>query len=280
MSLFIASLNSGSSGNCYYVGSEHEAILVDAGISCREIEKRMSNLELEMQKVKAVFISHEHTDHIKGVDKLARKHNLPVYITPATRGNTRLGLKKVLLQPFKADEPVTIGSLQVIPFTKKHDAADPYSFMVEYNGIKVGVITDIGIVCKDVIRYFKQCHACFLESNYDEKMLEEGSYPPRLKDRIRGGHGHISNKQALELFVKHRPPFMSHLFLSHLSQNNNHPDIVEELFLKHAGETNIVIASRHKETAVHVVGGQGSEMPKASANAVRIKRSVQMSLFE
>jgi phosphoribosyl 1,2-cyclic phosphodiesterase len=152
--------------------------------------------------------------------------------------------------------------------------------MVEYNGIKVGVITDIGIACKDVIRYFKQCHACFLESNYDEKMLEEGSYPPRLKDRIRGGHGHISNKQALELFVKHRPPFMSHLFLSHLSQNNNHPDIVEEMFLKHAGETNIVIASRHKETEVHFVGEKGSEMPKASANAIRINRSVQMSLFE
>ncbi len=280
MPLFIASLNSGSSGNCYYVGNKHEAILVDAGISCREIEKRMSNLDLEMQKVKAVFISHEHTDHIKGVDKLARKHNLPVYITPATRSNTRLALKKVLLQSFKADEPVSIGSLQVIPFTKKHDAADPYSFMVEYNGIKVGVITDIGIACKDVIRYFKQCNACFLESNYDEKMLEVGSYPPRLKDRIRGGHGHISNRQALELFLKHRPPFMSHLFLSHLSQNNNHPDIVEELFLKHAGKTNIVIASRHKETAVHIVGGEDNDIPKASANAVRVKRSVQMRLFE
>ncbi|MEO8088330.1 MAG: MBL fold metallo-hydrolase, partial [Bacteroidota bacterium] len=106
MSLFIASLNSGSSGNCYYVGNEQEAILVDAGISCREIEKRMSNLHLEMEKVKAVFISHEHTDHIKGVDKLARKHNLPVYITTATRNNTRLGLKKVLLETFNADEPV------------------------------------------------------------------------------------------------------------------------------------------------------------------------------
>ena len=137
MSLFIASLNSGSSGNCYYVGNEQEAVLVDAGISCREIEKRMANLELEMKRVKAVFISHEHTDHIKGIDKLARKHNLPVYITAATRSNTRLTFRKILTHTFTADEPVAIGSLQVIPFTKKHDAADPFSFMVEHQG-KIG----------------------------------------------------------------------------------------------------------------------------------------------
>ena len=186
MSLFIASLNSGSSGNCYYIGNDDEAVLVDAGISCREIEKRMENLQLTMEKVKAVFISHEHTDHIRGVDKLARKFNLPVYITPATRNNTRLGLKRVLIHPFQADEAIAIGGLQVVPFIKKHDAADPYSFLIEYNGTRVGVITDIGIACKEVIRYFKLCHACFLESNYDEQMLEEGSYPLRLKNRIRG----------------------------------------------------------------------------------------------
>ncbi|CAN5446620.1 MBL fold metallo-hydrolase [soil metagenome] len=280
MSLFIASLNSGSSGNCYYVGNEQEAILVDAGISCREIEKRMSNLQLDISKVKAVFISHEHTDHIKGLDKLARKHNLPVYITPATRGNTRLALKKILLESFKADEPISIGNLQVIPFTKKHDAVDPYSFLIEHNGIRVGVITDIGIACKDVIRYFKQCHACFLESNYDDKMLDEGSYPPRLKDRIRGGHGHISNKQALELFLKHRPPFMSHLLLSHLSQNNNRPDLVEELFLQNASGTNIVVASRFKETDVYAIGGVPQHFPKIKTGIFKVHETVQMSLFE
>jgi phosphoribosyl 1,2-cyclic phosphodiesterase len=281
MSLFIASLNSGSSGNCYYIGNEDEAVLVDAGISCREIEKRMANLSLKMEKVKAVFISHEHTDHIRGVDRLARKYNLPVYITPATRSNTRLGLKRVLVLAFKADEPVGFGNLRVIPFIKKHDAADPYSFLVESNGVKVGVITDIGIACKEVIRYFKQCHACFLESNYDERMLEEGPYPVRLKKRIRGGHGHLSNSQALELFLKHRPSFMSHLFLSHLSQNNNHPELVHELFLQHARETNIIVASRHRETALYAIGG-AQTMPHLHAKAVslRMEQSLQMSLFE
>ena len=280
MPLFVASLNSGSSGNCYYIGNENDAVLIDAGISSREIEKRMSNLRLSMEKVKAVFISHEHTDHIKGVDKLARKHHLPVFMTPATRSNTRLALKKILLQPFTADEPVAVGSLNVVPFTKKHDAVDPYSFLVEHGGIRVGVITDIGIACKEVIRYFKQCHACFLESNYDEQMLENGSYHPRLKDRIRGGHGHLSNAQALELFLKHRPPFMSHLFLSHLSQNNNHPDLVRGLFAGHAGDTAIVVASRQKETELYAIGGMQEVLPENNRLAFSGLQFIQMSLFE
>lgn len=274
MSLFIASLNSGSSGNCYYIGNETDAVLVDAGISCREIEKRMTNLDLKMEKVRSVFISHEHTDHIRGIDRLARKYNLPVYITPATRSNTRLALKRLQVLSFNADEAISFGSLNVIPFIKKHDAADPYSFVIEYNGIRVGVITDVGIACKEVIRYFKQCHACFLESNYDEEMLETGSYPLRLKNRIRGGHGHLSNRQALELFLAHRPPYMSHLFLSHLSQNNNHPGIVEKLFLEHAQQTSIVIASRHKETDVYRIEGDAS----SSING-RVKKAMQMELF-
>ena len=275
MSLFIASLNSGSSGNCYYIGNETEAVLIDAGISCREIEKRMHNLDLKMEKVKSVFISHEHTDHIRGIDRLARKYNLPVYITPATQNNTRLAFKRLQVLSFKADEPVSIGNLNVIPFVKKHDAADPYSFVIECNGVTVGVITDIGIACNDVVRYFKQCHACFLESNYDEYMLETGSYPVRLKNRIRNGHGHLSNRQALELFLNHRSPFLSHLFLSHLSQNNNHPEIVEKLFLEHAQQTSIMIASRYKETEVYKIDGDAT-----SSVSTKMKKAMQMELFE
>ncbi len=279
MSLFITSLNSGSNGNCYYVGNEREAVLVDAGISCRETEQRMSNLDLSMEKVKAIFISHEHIDHIRGVTVLARKYKLPVYITPATSKHTGLYPGKDLLHSFKTDEPVRIGDLSVTPFSKHHDAADPFSFIVEHKNVRVGVITDIGIACKSVIHYFKQCHACFLESNYDEKMLEEGSYPMRLKNRIRGGKGHISNLQAFELFLKHKPPFMSHLLLSHLSKNNNDPDIVLELFSKHAGNTNIIIASRYTETAVYSIQRKKNEHAEIIRIPVR-RESVQMSLFD
>ena len=250
MSLFITSLNSGSNGNCYYIGNETEAILIDAGIPCSEVEKRMQRLGLSMHKVKAVFISHEHTDHISGLKVLSKKYQLPVYITQATRRFGRIKLQEHLVIPFIAHEPIIIGNISITAFPKFHDAADPYSFIVSCKQIKVGVFTDIGTTCENLIHHFKQCHAAFLEANYDETMLENGSYPYFLKNRIRGGKGHLSNKQALELFTMHKPSFMSHLLLSHLSKNNNCPDLVKHLFDQHAGDVKMIIASRYEETAV------------------------------
>jgi phosphoribosyl 1,2-cyclic phosphodiesterase len=257
MSLLITSLNSGSNGNCYYVGNDREAILVDAGISCRETEKRMKRLGLSMQTVKAVFVSHEHSDHIRGIPVIAKKYQLPVYITEATRTNGGLSLENDRVISFKAFEPVQIGGLTVTPFPKEHDAADPYSFIVSGPEVTIGVFTDIGLPCEHVIRYFQQCHAAFLEANYDEEMLEKGGYPRHLKNRIRGGKGHLSNRQALELFVTHKPPFMSLVLLSHLSQENNNPSLVQALFDDHAGGTNVVVASRHEETEVYTVRNLG-----------------------
>jgi phosphoribosyl 1,2-cyclic phosphodiesterase len=250
MSLFICSLNSGSNGNCYYVGNETEAILVDAGISCREIEKRMKRLGLLMEKVKAVFISHEHSDHIKGLPTLVNKYRLPIYITEATRQNGRLNFEKNLAKLFIAHEAISIGSLSVVAFPKFHDASDPYSFVVSCNKVSVGVFTDIGKPCKNVIQYFKQCHAAFLEANYDDEMLEKGNYPFYLKKRISGGMGHLSNKEALQLFISHKPHYMSHLLLAHLSKNNNSPELVKEIFNAHAGNVQITVASRFRETEV------------------------------
>ena len=252
MSLFITSLNSGSNGNCYYIGNENEAVLIDAGISCRETEVRMKRLGLSIDKVKAVFISHEHTDHIKGLETLSKKYQLPVYITEKTLGNCRsLKLEKHLPISFKAYENVIFGSLSITPFPKFHDAADPYSFIVDCNKVKAGIFTDIGSACKNVIQYFKQCHAVFLEANYDEVMLNAGNYPYHLKKRITGGFGHLSNNEALQLFIKHKPVFMSHLFLSHLSKNNNCPELVKDLFSAYADGVKIIVASRYEETEVY-----------------------------
>lgn len=253
MSLFIASLNSGSNGNCYYVGNSHEAILVDAGISCRETERRMQRLGLSMQTVKAIFVSHEHTDHISGIPVLAKKYRLPVYITDATLYHGRLTIHKEQVIGFKPYVPVQIGNLAIQAFPKKHDAAEPHSFIVNGNNVNIGIFTDIGSPCDHVIMHFKQCHAAFLEANYDEEMLEKGSYPRHLKNRIRGDHGHLSNKQALEVFTKYKPAYMSHLFLSHLSKDNNSPQLVQQLFSANAGNTQIIVASRFEETAVYQV---------------------------
>lgn len=251
MSLEVCSIASGSNGNCYYVGNENEAVLIDAGISCKEIERRMKRSGLSLQKIKAVFISHEHTDHTSGITLLAKKYKLPVFISEQTLRNSKLWVEKPQLNFFTANEQVVIGDLLVHPFSKLHDAADPYSFTISANEIVVGVITDIGVACKNVIYHFNRCHAAFLESNYDEAMLENGRYPYYLKNRIRNGYGHISNRQAVELFLQHRSPSLSHLFLSHISHNNNCPKLVEELFTANAGNVKTIVTSRHKETEVY-----------------------------
>lgn len=275
MSLFITSLNSGSNGNCYYVGNDREAILVDAGISCRETEKRMKRLGLSMQKVKAIFISHEHSDHIRGLPVLARRFQLPVYITDDTLRSGGMQVESPEIIAFRGHEPVQVGGLTVTAFPKFHDAADPHSFIVRGSGITVGVFTDIGVTCEPLVQHFRQCHAAFLEANYDEEMLDKGKYPLFLKNRIRGGHGHLSNRQALELFVAHRPSFMSHLLLSHLSRENNSPELVQALFDGYANGVKIVVASRYEESAVYQIVGEGAEIPVLHVGV----KLVQASLF-
>jgi phosphoribosyl 1,2-cyclic phosphodiesterase len=262
MSLFITSLNSGSNGNCYYIGNEQEAILVDAGISCRETEKRMLRLGLSMKKVKAIFISHEHSDHINGVTVLAKKYQLPVYITQPTLIGGKLNIEQHLVFSFVAFKAISIGELLITAFPKFHDASNPHSFIIAFGDIKVGVFTDIGSVCGNLVHHFRQCHAAFLEANYDDEMLDNGGYPYHLKRRIRGGHGHLSNKQAVELFTAHKPAYMSHLLLSHLSKNNNDPQLVQDLFEACADGISIIVASRFEETAVYKIGDEATALPQ------------------
>lgn len=277
MGLFVSSLNSGSNGNCYYVGNADEAVLVDVGISCREVESRMKVLDLDIKKIKAVFISHEHTDHIRGVELFSKKHQVPVYITDRTRRHGRVKLEKHLSKTFSSASPVEIGKLSVTAFNKFHDAADPYSFTISCNEVNVGVFTDLGKPCSNLIHHFRQCHAAFLESNYDEGMLQNGKYPYHLKKRITGGLGHLSNTEALELFRNHRSEKLSHLFLSHLSQNNNCPKLVQQLFDAHANGVKMIVASRSEASAVYHITTEdilNSNMPQVK----QIGQQLQLAL--
>jgi phosphoribosyl 1,2-cyclic phosphodiesterase len=253
MSLFVASLNSGSNGNCYYIGNQDEGVLVDGGISCRETVKRMKRLGLDIMKVRAIFVSHEHGDHIHGVPGISKRYKIPVYMTDGTRLNGNVSIREELLHKLETYKPVAVGGLSVVAFPKLHDAKEPTCFIVEGGHVRIGVFTDLGKPCEHVIRHFAQCHAAFLETNYDEDMLANGSYPFMLKERIRGDQGHLSNGQALQLFMDHRPPYMTHLFLSHLSADNNRPRIVKEMFANKAGNTTIIVASRRKETPLYHV---------------------------
>jgi len=279
MSLQIASLNSGSNANCYYVGNSNEAILIDAGLSCRETEKRMRRLGLDIYSVKAIFITHEHADHVAGLRVLSKKYRLPVYITNNTLRNCGFEIERELVYSFVHSEPVSIGELSIIPFAKSHDAHDPHSFIVSGNAIQVGVITDIGYACKHVIKHFRRCDAVFLESNYCEQMLSDGTYPLHLKKRISSRKGHLSNNQALELFLDHKPQNLQLLILSHLSQNNNHPEIVNKMFLEHAGRVKVVIASRHKETELFSI--ERNYIVKLPKGLKKLKENkAQLSLFD
>jgi phosphoribosyl 1,2-cyclic phosphodiesterase len=185
-------------------------------------------------------------------------------------------LYEELMKDFTGQNCINIGSLEVRPFSKLHDAADPYSFTISAGGVTVGVFTDLGRVCSNLVTHFRQCHAALLESNYGEEMLDKGHYPWHLKQRIRGGQGHLSNREALELFVSSRPPQMTHLWLGHLSQNNNDTAIVARTFAPHAGSVDIQVASRYEESCHAWV--RGTESPIAAHYGVEAPS--QLALFE
>lgn len=248
MSLYTASINSGSNGNCYYIGNGQDAVLIDAGLSCRETEVRMKKMGLSLAKVRAIFITHEHRDHIKGAQLLSSKYKIPAYLNHKTHYKSHLKFKPELYRRIEHEEVIDVHGITVTGFSKLHDAVDPCSYVVSYAGITIGVFTDIGAVCSNLQQYMGRCHAAYLESNYDEEMLENGRYSMFLKNRIRDGLGHLSNKQALELFLAHKPAHMTHLFLSHLSNDNNDPDLALQLFRQHAGDVQVHVASRYEHS--------------------------------
>jgi phosphoribosyl 1,2-cyclic phosphodiesterase len=175
--LEICAIASGSNGNCYYIGNEKDAVLIDAGISCKQILLRMTSKGLHPQKVKAVFISHEHSDHMRGARVLARRMNLPVWLTAKTYYAAYKNMQPANPRFFTPGAPVQAGEFTIHPFLKNHDAAEPCSFRIEYAGKNVGVFTDIGDPCDNVTSHLGMCDALFLETNYDEQMLREGPYP-------------------------------------------------------------------------------------------------------
>jgi len=221
----ICALASGSNGNCYYVGNRHDAILVDAGISARQVLARMYQKNLDRNKVRGIFISHEHSDHVRGVRVLSKKLGVPVYFTKPTFLALWQTMQPNNVRLFTPGESVTLASFTIHTFLKSHDASEPCSFRVEHNGISVGVLTDIGQPCENVKNHTAHCHALFLETNYDEEMLNNGPYPYYLKRRILSDRGHLSNRQAFGLLSELETPNLQCIFLSHLSAENNTPEI-------------------------------------------------------
>ncbi|MEY2829948.1 MAG: hypothetical protein RIQ33_1806 [Bacteroidota bacterium] len=277
MALYFASINSGSNGNCYYVGNDDTAVLIDVGITCKEVEKRMIAMNLNIHKVAAIFISHEHADHIKGVSVLAKKYKIPVYITKKTRRRWIKGIHN-LMQDFESNQSIWIGDLEIKSFLKFHDAIDPHSFTVSFQDCTIGIFTDIGKVCKQLQQHFKLCNAVFLEANYDIEMLRNGNYPQYLKDRISGGEGHLSNIEAAELFKNHQNENLKYVLLSHLSKENNTPEKAVSAFLPFATNTEIKVASRFAPSEVYKL--ENSSNQKSATKKSVLRKIFQTVLFE
>jgi phosphoribosyl 1,2-cyclic phosphodiesterase len=242
--LEICALASGSNGNCYYIGNDNEAILIDAGIHYNRLIERLDEAKLDKSKIKAIFISHEHTDHVQGIRGCSKKLSIPGIFSQHTYFKSLKRYQPDLYAFFEEEKPYTIGGISVFPFKKQHDASDPYSFRVECNGKNIGVFTDIGEADKTLEQEFNKCQAVFLETNYDKDMLWNGGYPIYIKKRVDSSVGHLSNEQALELVKNHASPDLKTIFLSHISFSNNTHELVLKAFSCLNGKYDIKLTSR------------------------------------
>jgi len=219
---------SGSSGNCLYVFGGGAHILIDAGLSGRGIEAGLKTLNLAGRQLSAILVTHEHTDHIKGVGVLSRRYGLPVYATPKTwryfeRHNVLGTVDPFLIRKIEPEQPFSIGGLQAVAFDIPHDASQPvgYSLFAEHK--KITVATDIGEPTDTIRRYITGSDIVLLESNHDTDMLMNGKYPPILKKRIAGPYGHLSNDAAGKLLTETMTEHLRYVYLGHLSEENNRP---------------------------------------------------------
>jgi len=249
--LEICAIASGSNGNCYYIGNEKDAVLIDAGISCKQIIRRMDEKGLSAEKVKAVFITHEHGDHMRGARVLAKRLKVPVYITTKTFNAAYKNLRPDYPVFFEPGAVIEVGEITVFPFLKNHDASEPCSFRVKYKEKNIGVFTDIGEPCENVTTHLQLCDVLFLETNYDEKMLWDGSYPYFLKRRIASENGHLSNKQAFELLQSFAGEKLKCVFLSHLSRENNTPEMAFKEIQPLESRFEVRLTSRYEAIEVY-----------------------------
>jgi phosphoribosyl 1,2-cyclic phosphodiesterase len=256
MGITAISLQSGSNGNCIYVESGGVAVLLDAGISGLAAQTRLAECGIDIHSVQAVIISHDHADHVRCAGVLQRKFGLPIYITAKTLQQAVVNQKLGRLPDvrfFEAGQAMQFGPLTVHTLRTPHDAADGVAFVVEAAGKRLGIMTDLGHVFEGLHEAVASLDAVFIESNYDPKMLQEGPYPVRLQDRIRGPKGHLSNLEAAQLLHESAGD-LKWACLAHLSEHNNQPqlalathrEILQERFPLYA-------ASRHGVTEVFEV---------------------------
>ncbi|MCH5250526.1 MAG: MBL fold metallo-hydrolase [Lachnospiraceae bacterium] len=229
----LCSIASGSSGNCVYVGSDTTHLLIDVGISAKRIEAGAATLGLKLSEIDGIFITHEHSDHIKGLGVISRKYGIPIYATAGTineiRQTSSLGeIDDSLFCSILPDQKYIIKDMTLYPMRTSHDAAEPVAYKITHDKKKVGIVTDLGCYNDYTIECMKDLDAIYLEANHDINMLQVGSYPYYLKQRILGEKGHLSNEAAGKLLCRLFNDHIEAVMLAHLSKENNLPELAYE----------------------------------------------------
>jgi phosphoribosyl 1,2-cyclic phosphodiesterase len=226
MSLQVCVLASGSSGNSIYVASGKTRILIDAGLSARQVAVRLGQIGVVPESIAGICVSHEHGDHIAGIRVLQKRHGIPVYANAGTLNGIRRMPKsdEITAKVFQTGSPFEIGDITIEPFSVPHDAYEPVGFRLYTEETAIGIVTDLGMATTLVREKLKGCNAIIMESNHDEDLLQEAPRPWPLKQRIRSRQGHLSNIDAARLIADCSTDALEHVFLSHLSSDCNTPD--------------------------------------------------------
>jgi phosphoribosyl 1,2-cyclic phosphodiesterase len=223
-------LASGSSGNCFYLGTDSCAILIDAGIPVRTIRQNLRDAGLSFENVAAVFVTHDHADHIKSLGTLGERCGLPIYATRETHvgiNRNYCTTQKLVscMRYVEKETPLFFRDFIITPFEVPHDANDTVGYCIQVGGHTFTFVTDLGHITPTASSYINRANCLILEANYDVEMLHRGPYPQYLKERILGPNGHLSNTEAAEYLAKHLSPHTTHVWLCHLSRENNHPEL-------------------------------------------------------
>lgn len=245
------SLQSGSNGNSIYVEAGDARLLFDAGISGKQAEGRMRVHGRNIRDVTALIVSHDHNDHVRCAGVFQRKFKLPIYMTQSTHRAIRCDLGPLRdIRYFQAGQTLRFADVTVHTIPTPHDAADGVAFVVEHDGVRLGILTDLGYPFRAFLDVLGTLDGAYLESNYDPEMLENGPYPLFLQDRIRGGRGHLSNGQAAEA-ARASGRRLQWLALAHLSEHNNHPDLAMDTHRRCiGGMLPLLLASRDNVSPV------------------------------
>ncbi len=226
-------LSSGSEKNCFYIESGSSSILIDMGISLKALLDHLSILNIDFPAIKALFITHEHTDHIRGLRTFVKSADKPVFINSQSR--LFLDFNMTAFKELLHDNPVKIGGMIVTPVRLSHDAANTFGFRIADDSADIFLASDIGKFDEVTISYARGCSAIAIESNHDREMLRKSYYPEKLKKRISGGSGHLSNDQAAEFIELTASDRTKNVFFLHISENNNSPVIINEIIKNRLG---------------------------------------------